>query len=242
MIPHSGLRKLVRLVQFALLIDVYRMPRRLIIALLFALLVPALAAQRSGFGGGFRGGFSHGNGYGWRGNSFGPGAAFWGDPYFYADFPYQSLAYQQPAPPVVVIQQTAAPAPAEPVPDAQSLMIEWRGDRYVRSVGGQPSGPEDYAETPTNPPPTSTAQNGPAVRVELPPAILVYRDGHREKVSDYVIESGNLYAQGNYWIDGYWNKTVQLATLDIPATLKANAQSGVKFVLPSAPNEVVTRP
>jgi hypothetical protein len=237
------LSELAGLARFAPLIDVYRMPRRLIIALLFAVLVPALAAQRGGFrGGGFQGGFSRGNGLGWRGNGFGPGAAFWGDPYFYADFPYQSLSYQQPAPPVVVVQQTAAPAPSEPERDAQSLMIEWRGDRYVRSVGGQPSGPEDYAKTPVSPSAFSTAQDRPTVRIELPPAILVYRDGHREKVSDYVIESGNLYAHGNYWTDGYWNKTVQLAALDIPATLKVNQQRGVKFVLPSEPNEVVTRP
>jgi hypothetical protein len=72
--------------------------------------------------------------------------------------------------------------------------------------------------------------------------VLVYRDGHHEQVFDYVIANGNLYARGDYYRDGFWTKTVQLSALDIPATLRANSDAGVKFMLPSAPNEVVTRP
>lgn len=182
----------------------------------------------SGFHGGFRGGFT-GNRSG-RGGYF----SFWGDPYFYSDYPYQSLAYQSPAPPVVVVQQTAA-APVDPQRLPESVLIEWQGDHYARSGSEhEASAAQDYSEGASR-----TVTTGAP---ELPPAVLIYRDGHREQVFDYVIESGKLYAHGNYWVDGYWNKTVQLAALDIPATLKANQQSGVKFVLPSYPNEVVTRP
>lgn len=216
------------------------MPRRLIIALLFAALVPALAAQRGGFGGGgFRGG-SH-NGIGFVGNRgrFGRYPAFWGDPFFYADSPVQSLAYEAPAPPVVVVQPAAA---AEPQQEPESVVIEWQGDRYVRSTGEHhSSAASDYSEASANRS-TPASQAATQAPPDLVPAVLVYRDGHREQVLDYVIASGNLYARGNYWQDGYWTKTVQLAALDIPATLKANEQSGVKFVLPSSPNEVVTRP
>jgi hypothetical protein len=126
-------------------------------------------------------------------------------------------------------------------------MIEWQGDRYVRSSGrNESSGYPDYSEAPE-----SAGVNKSAVRsssatqasqFELPPAVLVYRDGHREEVSDYVIANGNLYARGNYWHDGFWTKTVQLSALDLAATLRANSDSGVKFVLPSSPNEVMTRP
>lgn len=206
------------------------MPRRLIIALLFVALSLPATAQRGGFGG-FHGGISVGAGFGNRAGRFGRAAAFWGDPYFYADYPYQSFAYPASAPPVVVIQQRDN-QPSEPEHLSQALTIEWQGGRYVRSDGQDQWQSEPGAEP----------QSATAVQPDLPPAVLIYRDGHREQVSDYVIESGKLYAHGNYWVDGYWNKTVQLAALNIPATLKANQQSGVQFVLPSSPNEIVTRP
>ena len=51
-----------------------------------------------------------------------------------------------------------------------------------------------------------------------------------------------LYARGDYYTDGYWNKKIDLATLSVAETMQANANRSVKFVLPSSPNEVVTRP
>jgi hypothetical protein len=205
-------------------------PKLLIILVLVAASASGAWAQMrggaSGFHGGFRGGFT--------GNRSGRYAAFWGDPYFYPDYPVQSLAYDAPAPPVVVVQQTAAAA-ADPQRLPESVLIEWQGDHYARSNSqDEARAQQDYSEAASRSVTTAAA--------DLPPAVLIYRDGHREQVFDYVIESGKLYARGNYWVDGYWNKTVQLAALDIPATLKANQQSGVKFVLPSYPNEVVTRP
>jgi hypothetical protein len=82
----------------------------------------------------------------------------------------------------------------------------------------------------------------PRTQVELPPAVLVFRDGHKEEVRDYTIVDGILYARGDYYTDGYWNKKVQLTTLNLPETLKSNEERGLHFVLPNAPNEVVTRP
>lgn len=230
------------------------MPKRLLIALLVAGLAPGAAAQtRGGFGfGGFHnGGFRNGAGFaGQYGDRFGRNLAWFGAPFFYSDYSSQPTAYEPPASPVVIIQPAAAAAPAEPKPEP--LMIEWQGDRYVR-FSGQPesatkaSSALDYSEAPS----PATALNKPAFHssaetqpssVNLPPVVLVYRDGHREQVSDYVIANGNLYARGDYWHDGFWNKTVQLSALDLPSTLRANSESGVKFVLPSGPNEVVTRP
>lgn len=221
--------------------DAPQMSRRLIIVLLFAAVIPLSAAQRAGFpNGGFRSGFR--GGFIGNGNGrFARGAGFWGAPFFYADYPNESLPYQAPASPVVIVEQAASPAPSQPEPIPEPVMIEWQGDRYVRSVGDRPAnGAEDYAEASPSAAPTARVKQ--FVSADLPPVILVYRDRHREQVSNYVIEDGNLYARGNYWQDGYWNKTVQLVALDIPATLKANSESGVKFVLPSGPNEIVTRP
>ena len=76
----------------------------------------------------------------------------------------------------------------------------------------------------------------------LPAAILIFRDGHSEEVRDYTIADGMLYARGDYYTDGYWNKKIDLATLNVAETMQANASRSVKFTLPSSPNEVITRP
>jgi hypothetical protein len=70
----------------------------------------------------------------------------------------------------------------------------------------------------------------------------MFRDGHSEEVRDYTIADGVLYARGDYYTDGYWNKKIDLAALNLPQTREANADRSVKFVLPSSPNEVITRP
>ena len=77
---------------------------------------------------------------------------------------------------------------------------------------------------------------------ELPPAVLVFRDGRREEVSDYTIMNGTMYSKADYWTSGSWTKKIQIADLDVPATVKINQERGVKFVLPASPNEVVMRP
>jgi hypothetical protein len=216
------------------------MRKCLMLASLFACLTPAVAQMRGGFGGGAHniGAFA-----GRDGHAFGRSLVWFGDPFLYSDYA-QPATYERTISPVIVVQPAAAAAPAEP--KADPLMIEWQGDHYVRysGQGGAAKGnglPLDYSESA---PPSATQlhtaqQVSPA---DLPPAVLVFRDGHREQVSDYVIADGNLYARGDYWHDGFWSKTVQLSALDMPATLRANSDSGVKFVLPSAPNEVVTRP
>ena len=51
-----------------------------------------------------------------------------------------------------------------------------------------------------------------------------------------------IYTKADYWTAGAWTRTIQIADLDIPATLKQNQQRGVKFELPSGPDEVVIRP
>lgn len=221
------------------------MPKWLPIALLIAGLIPAAAAQTRGGFGGFHngGGFRIGAGFaGGHGRGFGSNVVWFGDPFLYSDYA-KPVVYESPASPVIVLQPSAtATAPSEP--KAEPLMIEWQGDKYVR-FGGQPESANrrplpDYSET--GPTASQNMHEASVSSAELPPVVLVYPDGHREQVTDYVIANGNLYARGDLWRDGYWNKRVQLSSLDIPATLRANSASGSKFVLPSAPNEVVTRP
>ena len=208
-------------------------------ALLATALMPCAAAQRhgAGFGHGLTS-FGHGIGFaGQHGRGFGRGVVFFGDSFLYADYSAGSLAGEMPAPPVVLLQPPP-PAAAAPEPKPEPLLIELRGDQYVR-VGGQAQDTGAAAESTSLTTKSSGVATGPR---ELPPAILMFRDGHQEQVHDYVIASGILYARTDYWQSGSWRKEIQLSALDLPATLKTNQDHGVKFLLPSGPNEVVTRP
>ena len=129
---------------------------------------------------------------------------------------------------------------------AQPLIIELQNGRYV-----QVSSTEVDGEAPLNMPANNSSaaglsENSPSKGASeannLAPVVLVFKNGHQEQVRSYSIANGILYAQGDYYTDGYWNKKIDLSALDVPETLQANADHGVKFVLPSSPNEVVTRP
>jgi hypothetical protein len=143
----------------------------------------------------------------------------------------------------------------------QPLMIELKGDRYVKvsttAVDGEAL---PLSLAPNNASPAKSARGhsiglstsnsgstqGPMIAApspapSLPPAVLIFRDGHSEEVRDYTIADGSLYARGDYYRDGYWNKKIDLSTLNLALTLQANSERNVKFVLPSSPNEVIAR-
>jgi len=224
------------------------MTRPLIVALISAVLgagAPISTAQRAaGFSGS---GHGFGNGFGASFNSrqhsrgFGPGAIFFGDP-FYADYPLAPLTI----PSQYVVVQSPPPAPTAP-PEAKSepLMIELQGNRYVRFGGTRQSAERganaapDYTEANAA---SSSRTTQPQPPAELPPTVLVFRDGHREQVPEYAIVGSTIYASADYWQNGHWTKNIQLSALNIPATVSANHDNGVRFILPSAPNQVVTRP
>jgi hypothetical protein len=150
-------------------------------------------------------------------------------------------------PPVFLLQ----PPPArEAVPDrspSQPLMIELQGDRYVRISGEEESGAEmiDHPASPTNAYSVDARRVDPNKTVavqELDPVTLVFRDGHKEQVSDYTIAEGILYARGNYYTDGWWTKKIELSTLNLRETIESNKSLGIDFRLPAASNEIITRP
>jgi hypothetical protein len=169
---------------------------------------------------------------------FGSSAIFLGDP-FYADYRMDPLANAPPQ--IVIVPATATDAPPET--KSEPLMIELQGNRYVRFGGRQQSAergtsvPPDYAEANAG-----SFSSQPTTHTDLPPTVLIFRDGHREEVPEYAIVGSILYATGDYWQNGYWTKNIQLSALNIAATVRANHDNGVRFLLPSAPNEVVTRP
>ena len=126
----------------------------------------------------------------------------------------------------------------------EPLLLEWHGDHWVRvtshgqwATGARPdySGRSNGRSTPSE---RSSASQPPR---ELQPAVLVFRDGRKEEVSGYTIIGGTMYTKADYWTSGSWTKEIQIADLDLPATLRLNQERGVKFALPAGPYEVVMR-
>jgi hypothetical protein len=167
-------------------------------------------------------------------------------------------------PPVILLQPARAmsadyPAPPDndrESPSTQPLMIELQNGRYVRVTSTPADGEGLPLALPPDPEPTkrvSRNSNSPAVTTQapaiaaspahdLPPAILIFRDGHTEEVRDYTIADGILYARGDYYTNGYWNKKIAISTLNVAQTQEANVARNVNFVLPTSPNEVIIRP
>ena len=217
-----------------------------------------ISAGSTGMG---RGGFPAGSGHFHQGRSANRGAILLGYPGFYSDSDYDS-GEGSPQPQVIVVQAAApAPPPTPPAP-RESLLIEWQGDRFVRSTASAKASEgtqiaPDYSEKNTSllasTAQTSTGRTPAGISVpkqkiavetprELPPAVLVFHDGRREEVSEYTIMSGIIYSKADYWTTGSWTRKIQIADLDVPATLKLNQERGLKFLLPASSNEVVIRP
>jgi hypothetical protein len=198
----------------------------------FVLVVAAIsvlpgAAQRGGRGmpGGF-GGFRGGGFFAGRAAGRGRGIAYFADPFLYTGYPTETFIE---TPPQFVAPQPAAVSAAPIQTNAEPLMIELQGNQYIRraNVSQQnQTSPTAYAASPT-------------ARQEQPRPVLIYADGHREEIPDYAIADGEVYIHGNYYQNGYWTRRIPLSALDLRATVEANQQRGVKFLLPSAPNVVV---
>ena len=193
------------------------------------------STSRGVFGRGFHSG--HHGGFGRTGGvlyPFYPG---------YYDYGYDDYAPPPAAgPQVVVMQPAAAPQPpSPPTPPAEPVLIEWQGNRFVRMTLAEKNSsnaPLDYAESAKG---NVIASNSPAVR-ELPPAVLVFRDGRQQEINSYTIMNGTIFTRSDYWTTGAWNQKIQIVDLDVPATLRQNQARGLNFNLPSSANEVIVRP
>jgi hypothetical protein len=179
-----------------------------------------------------------------------PGA-FWGSPFLYSDYdssePYVIDNSLESTPPQVVFVQPALAGDAPRKTPSAPLLIEWQGNRYVRFGGANETEESGASEHPDYAEPNGTTSRMSATQKdrgaspggELPPVVLVYRDGHREEIPGYAIADGIIYVRGNDWQSGWWTKHIPLSALDPAATMQSNQERGVKFMLPSAPNVVI---
>lgn len=233
--------------------------RRLLLITLLTALTPCANAQRTGsasrhFAGGFnRGGFSRG----------GPRSSFYSLPLYdslYADY-LSSTGYPVASqPPLIILQAPPAAAPASDrfaaPPQSQPLMIELQGDHYVHVSGPEVSGsemigPDSVGQAADRKPTdrqTTTGKradpdaNPSPVLPQLPPAVLIFRDGHHEEASEYTIADGILYTRGDPYSGGPWNRKINLSSLNLPETIASNQTRGLTFRIPTSPNEVILRP
>ncbi len=180
---------------------------------------------------------------------------FW--PVIYQPQP-QPVVVVQPQPPVVVVVERDKDD--EPDDRREPLVLEWKGDKYVRVSGGQDEG-EDTADDrgdrpaqddrkpakktsrkPAQRPAEPLADSQPRDRLteaERPATVLVFLDGRRKDVKNYAI-----VAEYFYDLTDRLPRKILLADLDLSATIAANEERGVEFRLPTAssPNQVMTRP
>ena len=173
------------------------------------------------------------------------------DGYYDSDLDYRAA---EPLDPPVQTRpaQVYQPPTPPPVP-GDSLILENHDGKWVRiPTGGElvnaaasssaAAVPAPSAKAPVTAPkaiemePPSSVPSPP-----LPPAVLVFRDGHTEEIQKYMIQGADLYASSAYSATGTWTQKIPLSDLDIPASLKINKDRGTRFNLPSGPNEVVVR-
>lgn len=176
---------------------------------------------------------------------------FW-FPYFYPWDDYEDEYAQPPAeeaaPAAPARAQVSAPPPAPAAPPAAPLLLEKQNGQWVRvptgneiPVATQPVTTETTSGMATPPSGYVELPQAAAHAAPLPPAVIVYRDGHTEEVARYMIQGPDLYTTSDYYATGAWTRKIPLSELDIPASLRLNKERGTKFNLPSSPNEVVIR-
>jgi hypothetical protein len=225
-------------------------PIALSLALLGAtVFTPSAQAQRIASGAAGRGGMgtSRGGGFGSRpaymprGRRSFAGSGYW---------PYYGPGMGVPSPQVVYVPVTPPPAPEPPPKPAEAEVLELQGDHWVRlSPNGPPQvvGGSTQQHAAISPSTAAAAPTRPAAQTATPTptpasAMLVFRDGHQEQIGKYTIMGTTIFVSTEYWTSGAWTRKVQIAELDVPATLKLNRERGANFRLPSGPEEVMIGP
>ena len=148
-------------------------------------------------------------------------------------------------PPQFVIVQPAKAVDTPPEAKSEPLLIELQGNRYVRFGGKQQSAergtatPPDYAEGRR----TQFPKNHPTSQRKLNSRRSADLSRRSSRAGARIRHRGQHYLRqrrllANRPLD---EKHPTLLTRH-PATVQANHDNGVKFTLPSAPNEVITRP
>src|SRR5437868_6533832 len=112
-------------------------------------------------------------------------------------YPGYGTEVVQTTPQIIVLQlpPPAAPVVKEDPKPIVPFMIQFQGGQYVRSDNAEKPVQQTAVNTVTK---TRVADTWPVVN-EIIPAILIFRDGHREQIREYTVVDGTIYAHGDYW-------------------------------------------
>ncbi len=100
-------------------------------------------------------------------------------------------------------------------------------ERRPRTQGSGDQEPSRDADSSAASPASSARAAGDEAPREMISTVLVFRDGHREEVQNYAIVGKVLFDFGDMK-----SHKIQLAELDLPATVKENEERGVEFNVP----------
>lgn len=102
-------------------------------------------------------------------------------------------------------------------------------EQTLHIVVDLPPGKQDaVANLDEEPPPPTGAASHLRDAAPVEPTLLVFRDGHRQKVTNYAIMGQTVYVFDER------RQRIPIGDLDVPATVKANDDRGVEFQLPKA--------
>jgi hypothetical protein len=162
--------------------------------------------------------------------------------YPYYDSDYEPVTSEESPANFVVAQPEQPSVPvASPV---EALVLEDHDGQWVRiPTGGHLPISSGYSQPQASrlDPKSTGPKEASQSPTKLPPAVLVFRDGHQEEVERYVVQGDSLYTSADYWRIGSWTRRISIAELDVPASVKLNAARGGNFSLPTRPYEVVVR-
>jgi hypothetical protein len=157
------------------------------------------------YNGSYRG---RGNGYGRNGYGYS-----YAVPYY---IPMDGYGYDYVGGPDVYSGPPIGPDPM------MHMVVEQPPVRYPYAEPDAAQAPPGYA------PPRAPDQQPAAVHDAKPnePSVLVFRDGHRQEVSNYAIMGQTVY------VFDKGARKIALADLDVAATVKANDDRGLEFNIP----------
>ena len=162
---------------------------------------PGIYPGRPGFGPGY--GYGHGRGYGYGYGGYGSAYAV---PYY---IPYDDASYGGDA--------GGGPYLYSGLPDpTMHVVVDLPPGRSTAEPYDEEQGVQ------------SARSEAAPVREVLPidPTVLVFRDGHRQQVTNYAVMGQTLYVFDDH------RQKILLRDLDLPATVKVNDDRGVEFQLP----------
>lgn len=165
-------------------------------------------------------GFDHGH-HGFHNQGFGffPYPFIYGPGYWAYDSPYDSFLDEPYDDPVYNNLSNSGLAPGPPAPDADS------------GYAG-PSQPYDTAPPPQyqSAPPAPASPEMQYVPGSVDAVTLIFKDGRPpEQIRNYLATRTTITV-----VEGHHRRDIPVSALDLPATIKANRETGADFELPTS--------